>query len=324
MSQGRTSFSLILKGMAMGIAEVIPGVSGGTIAFITGIYERLINAIKAVGPGLFTTFKQDGVKGVWSALDGNFLLFLVGGMVGGVVIGVLGVTSLIESQSEILWAFFFGLIIASSIYIAKQISNWSITEIIALILGAVFAYAICTLSPAEGSNNPLFIILCGAIAISALILPGISGSFILLILGMYAVIIPNLKNALTTFEWDSIQILLLFGSGCLIGLMTFSRVLSWTFKNYKNVTLATMTGFILGSLSKIWPWRNPQIWQDDAGLRFTDIGGMASAEVAELKVLVEENVMPTAYDGDPKVMFVVIAMVVGFALVFVLERFSGE
>jgi putative membrane protein len=322
MSQGRTSFSLILKGMAMGIAEVIPGVSGGTIAFITGIYERLINAIKAVGPGLFTTFKQDGVKGVWSALDGNFLLFLVGGMVGGIVIGALGVTSLIESQPEILWAFFFGLIIASSIYIGKQISNWSIKEIIALILGAVFAYGICTLSPAEGSTNPFFIILCGAIAISALILPGISGSFILLILGMYAVIIPNLKNALTSFEWDSIQILLLFGTGCLIGLMTFSRVLSWTFKNYKNVTLATMTGFILGSLNKIWPWRNPQVWQDDAGVRLTDIGSMASAEVAELKVLVEENVMPAAYDGDPKVMFVLIAMIVGFVLVFALEKFS--
>ena len=322
MSQGRTSFSLILKGMAMGIAEVIPGVSGGTIAFITGIYERLINAIKAVGPGLFATFKKDGVKGVWSALDGNFLLFLVGGMVGGIVIGALGVTSLIESQPEILWAFFFGLIIASSIYIGKQISNWSIKEIIALILGAVFAYGICTLSPAEGSTNPFFIILCGAIAISALILPGISGSFILLILGMYAVIIPNLKNALTSFEWDSIQILLLFGTGCLIGLMTFSRVLSWTFKNYKNVTLATMTGFILGSLNKIWPWRNPQVWQDDAGVRLTDIGSMASAEVAELKVLVEENVMPAAYDGDPKVMFVLIAMIVGFVLVFALEKFS--
>jgi putative membrane protein len=104
--------------------------------------------------------------------------------------------------------------------------------------------------------------------------------------------------------------------------MTFSRVLSWTFKNYKNVTLATMTGFILGSLNKIWPWRNPQVWQDDAGVRLTDIGSMASAEVAELKVLVEENVMPAAYDGDPKVMFVLIAMIVGFVLVFALEKFS--
>ncbi|MEL6987098.1 MAG: DUF368 domain-containing protein, partial [Bacteroidota bacterium] len=216
------NFSLILKGMAMGIAEVIPGVSGGTIAFITGIYEQLINSIKSVGPGLISDFKQGGIPGVWKALDGNFLLFLVGGMVFGIVVGVFGVTHLIETQPEILWAFFFGLIIASSIYIGKQISNWSWKEILALILGAVFAYTICQLSPAQGSTNPLFIILCGAIAISALILPGISGSFMLLIMGMYAVIIPNVKNALTTFEWDSLQILLLFGFGCIIGLATFS------------------------------------------------------------------------------------------------------
>jgi len=324
MNQGKSSFSLILKGMAMGIAEVIPGVSGGTIAFITGIYERLINAIKAVGPGLFTVFKEDGIKGVWSALDGNFLLLLVGGMAGGIVIGVLGVTSLIETQPEILWAFFFGLIIASSIYIAKQITNWSIKEIVALMLGAVIAYAICTLSPAQGSSNPFFIILSGAIAISALILPGISGSFILLMMGMYAMIIPNMKNALTTFEWDSIQILLLFGIGCIIGLMTFSRVLSWTFKNYKNVTLATMTGFILGSLSKIWPWRNPLEWQDDTGKRLSDVSGMTVDEISELKVLVEENVLPSAYEGDPKVLSVVLAMLVGFVLVFVLDRFSSN
>ena len=324
MSQEKTSFSLVLKGMAMGIAEVIPGVSGGTIAFITGIYERLINSIKAVGPGLIGDFKRDGIKGMWNSLDGNFLVLLVGGMVLGIGIGVFGVTSLLETQPEILWAFFFGLIIASSIYIGKQITQWSIKEILAVIIGAIVAYLLCSLSPAQGSSNPLFIVLCGAIAISALILPGISGSFMLLIMGMYSFIVPNVKNALSTLEWDSIQILLLFATGCVIGLMTFSRVLSWTFKNYKNITLATMTGFIIGSLSKIWPWRNPQVWQDDAGVKITDISGLSTEAIGELKVLVEDNVLPSGYDGDPKTIMVILAMILGFALVFVMEKFGSK
>jgi len=187
----KNSISLIFKGMAMGVAEVIPGVSGGTIAFITGIYEKLLNTIKAFGPGLISDFKLDGVKGVWSAINGNFLVMLLGGMALGVIVGVFAISYLLEVYPPIVWAFFFGLIIASAIYIARQITNWRIGEFLLLVIGAAIAYTITIVTPANGSESLPFVFICGAIAISALILPGISGSFILLLMGMYTYIVTD-------------------------------------------------------------------------------------------------------------------------------------
>ncbi len=310
-----------LKGMAMGMAEVIPGVSGGTIAFITGIYEKLLNSIKAVGPEAIAAFRQNGAAGAWQAINGTFLLTLLIGMAGGIVVGVFGITYLLETYPPAVWAFFFGLIVASAIYVGRQIESWGVKEVLALVAGTLFAYWITIIAPAEGSTSLAFVFVCGVLAISALILPGISGSFILLLLGMYSYIISDtLKPALKTFASDKLLVLAVFTLGCLTGLMTVSRLLSWTFKHYRDLTLAILTGFMLGSLNKIWPWRNPVEWLRDAtGQIIMDDDG-----ITPKKILLEQNVLPVGYEGEPLVMAVILAAIAGFAVVFILERLGGQ
>lgn len=322
---------IALKGMAMGMAEVVPGVSGGTIAFITGIYERLLNSIKAFGPQAIKAFRADGISGIWEAIDGNFLVALVGGMFVGIVLGVFGISHLLENYPILLWAFFFGLIIASALYIGRQVGAWRITEIIALVIGAVFAYYITVAVPAQGNEALWFVFISGAIAISALLLPGISGSFILLLMGMYTFIIPTVKDALTTFSSESLIVLVVFGLGCAVGLVSFSRILSWTFKHYKNPTLALLTGFMIGSLNKIWPWRIPQQWlvENEAGEYLLQENNYELYQTAVkqgegIKLLLENNVSPanfTSITGDTNYMLGAIGTaILGFALVFLLER----
>ena len=299
--------TLALKGMAMGIAEVIPGVSGGTIAFITGIYERLINTIKTIlGPDLFAAFRRGGVRGAWQEADGAFLLNLGIGMVAGIVVGVFGVSYLLEHYPVLLWAFFFGLIVASAIYIGRQVDRWQWRQITALVLGAAIAYYITVATPAQGSDALWMVFLAGAIAISALILPGISGSFMLLLMGMYTLIIPSVKSALQTFDTQSLTILVAFGLGCLLGLATFSRVLSWTFRHYRDTTLAMLTGFMIGSLNKIWPWRNVIATRVDS----------SGEEVPFL----ERSVLPQTFEGEPMIAGVLVLMLIGFLSVFLIER----
>lgn len=311
MNKNNSKLSLILKGMAMGIAEVIPGVSGGTIAFITGIYEELINTIKAIlGPGIFLALKQNGLKGAWDKANGNFILFLLIGMATGVIIGVFGVTHLLENYPQFLWAFFFGLILASAIYIGKQVDQWRLAEIIALVFGTALAYYITIASPASGTEALWFVFLCGMIAISALILPGISGSFILLLLGMYTFIVPTVKNALKTFETESLVIIGVFGLGCLLGLATFSRLLSWTFKHYRNITLALLTGFMVGSLNKVWPWRNVLEYRVNSK--------------GEQVPFLEQSVLPGSFDGEAMLVGSLLLMVLGFVSVFLLERLQSS
>ncbi len=310
---------LALKGMAMGIAEVIPGVSGGTIAFITGIYEQLLNSIKAFGPSLFTDFQEGGIAGIWKSINGNFLVLLLTGMAIGVIIGVFGVSHLLENYPPLIWAFFFGLIISSTIYIGKQIERWDWKNILSLIIGAIVAYGITVLTPAEGSTSLLFVFFCGMIAISALILPGISGSFILLMLGMYSYIVTEtVKPALKTFATDKLLVMGVFAIGCLTGLMTISRILSWTFNHYRSLTLSVLTGFMMGSLNKIWPWRNPVEWLRDAA------GNVIIEEGIPKKILLEENVFPSGYENDPMVLGVVLLMILGFLSVFLIERLGHK
>jgi putative membrane protein len=311
--------ALALKGMAMGIAEVIPGVSGGTIAFITGIYEELLGTIKNVlGPEAWQAWRRDGLAAGWEKANGTFLLFLLGGMALGIVIGVLGVVHLLENYPVLLWAFFFGLIIASAVFVGRQVGRWGLAEIAALVIGTAVAYLITVASPAEGNTALWFVFISGMIAISAMILPGISGSFILLLMGMYTYIIPTVKTALKTFSPESLAVLGAFGIGCLIGLATFSRVLSWIFKHYHSPTMAALTGFMLGSLNKIWPWRKPV-------LGLTESGEMVDIQPGMMvdKVIKEANLLPAQYAAEVGPDFLIgalLAMAAGFALVFVLER----
>lgn len=303
--------ALALKGMAMGIAEVIPGVSGGTIALITGIYEQLIDAIKSIlGPEVWQTWGKEGFGAAWEKAHGTFLVFLISGMLGGILIGAFGVKHLEENYPVLLWSFFFGLIIASAIYVARQVKQWSVINIVGLVVGAIVAFAITVLYPAQGSESLIFVFFSGAIAISALILPGISGSFILLLLGMYSLVIGSLTSLVKDQDLSSLTILFVFGLGCLLGLATFSRVLSWMFKNFHDLTMAILAGFMIGSLNKIWPWRN---------VLTTRINSKG-----EEVPLIEKSVLPAQFEGDPQILWVIIFMLIGFSLVFFMDRFGGK
>ncbi len=294
----------------MGIAEVIPGVSGGTIAFITGIYETLINAIKSVGPELIRGFRADGIKGAWQAVNGGFLLALMVGMGIGLLSGVMGVTYLIEHYPPMIWAFFFGLIVSSAIYMFRQIPKFQMKEGIALLIGFGIAYYVTVATPAQGSDSLLMVFISGAIAISAMILPGISGSFILLLMGMYMIVLPAVEKAIKHFDPVAIKTVLVFAAGCAVGLAVFSRVISWIFKHYKYVAFALLTGFMLGSLNKLWPWRNVlQTRTNSKGL-----------EVPFL----EQNVLPADYAGTPMILAAIVAFLAGLAVVFALDYFDNK
>lgn len=307
----------------MGMAEVVPGVSGGTIAFITGIYERLIDTIKHIlGPEVWRSLRQDGLVSAWQRANGTFMLFLLIGMAVGIIVGVFGITHLLEHYPILLWAFFFGLIVASAVYIGRQVERWRSSEVAVLVVGTIVAYIITIASPAEGSTQLWMVFLSGMIAISALILPGISGSFILLLMGMYTIIIPTIKTALKTLAPESLVVLGVFGLGCLIGLATFSRVLSWTFKHYHNLTLAVLTGFMLGSLNKIWPWRK-------AVLGLTEEGELVMLQPGMVvdKVIQEVNLMPMQYAEEVGPAYLggaIVCMLAGLGIVFLLDRLDQK
>jgi putative membrane protein len=299
-----------LKGMAMGIAEIIPGVSGGTIAFITGIYERLLDAIKSVNLSLIKTLRDDGIAGFWKAIDGNFLLALFGGMVVSIILFAKLITGLMDTNKELLWAFFFGLIVASAIFIGKQIKKWNTSTGSLLLLGLAIAYYITVAVPAQGSDALWLVFLAGTIAISAMILPGISGSFILLLMGMYQIILPTVSEFIETRSMDSFVIVAVFAAGCLIGLLTFANIFSWTFKKYREQTLAILTGFMIGSLNKVWPWRNvveTRINSHGEEVPFRDL-----------------SVLPTNYIGEPMVIGVIALAIIGAIIVFALDYFSVD
>ena len=307
-TQKKTNIFVFFKGMAMGAAEVVPGVSGGTIAFITGIYERLLNCIKSFDPKLVGIFRKEGIKSVWAAIDGTFLVNLLVGMVIGIGIGVFGIHHILEYYPIPTWAFFFGLIIASCIYIARQIKKWTITEIILLVVAGGFSYWITVLHQGDAPHTLPMVFLAGAIAISALILPGVSGSFILLLMGLYQYIVTDIvKGALKTLAPEKLLVMAVFALGCLTGLLTFSRVLSWTFKNYRNATLAALTGFMIGSLNKIWPWR------------VGDEESKVVKESGEVVYVQFTNYLPNHFPYENYFGIAMGAMIFGFAIVFVLD-----
>lgn len=247
--KGRTEqISLLLKGIAMGAADVVPGVSGGTIAFISGIYEELLGTISSIKPSLLQTLFTDGIRAFWKEINGAFLAPLLCGIAISVLSLAKGISWMLENEPVLLWSFFFGLVLASIFLVGKQVKRWNVASIVAFILGAGFAFWITLLPPLAPSTSMWFLFISGAIAICAMILPGISGSFILLILGSYKVVINAVKGL-------EIKEILIFGTGCIVGLLSFSRLLKWLFAKYQNTTIAILTGFLLGSLNKLWPWK---------------------------------------------------------------------
>ena len=293
----------LLKGIAMGAADVVPGVSGGTIAFITGIYERLLNAIKSINLTALSKLRKEGLAAAWKHIDGTFLAFLFGGIIASILSLARALEWSMHHYPQLLWAFFFGLIVASAIYIGRHVKKWNIATVAALIIGALISFGITQVSPAEANPTYLVIFLSGFIAICAMILPGISGSFILLLLGMYAHVLGAVNDMNFIF-------LGLFLVGCVLGLLTFSHILSWTFKNFREVTLATLTGFMIGALNKVWPWQN---------VLSTRIDSSGEEVPFELR-----SVLPGAYDGEAFLFPVLGLMVFGFVIVFLLEKFGSK
>lgn len=288
-----------VKGMAMGAADIVPGVSGGTIALVTGIYERLIDGIKSVGWDTLVTLKRRGVKAAWQQMDGTFLISVLLGAATSLVLMSRVLHYLIEDHPIMLWSFFFGLVLASAVYVAKQIDHWSPTRMILLVIGTAIA-ALISVSPAVQLDvtSPVSLFFAGSIAICAMILPGISGSFILLLLGMYAHMIGVLKS----FEWVSMGI---FAGGCLVGIMLFSRFLSWQLKHHHDSTMALLTGFMLGALFKLWPWKTVLSFRVNSS--------------GEQVPFVESPVWPWLQD-EPQIAVAIVAVIIGFSIVFVMDH----
>ncbi len=295
-----------LKGMAMGAADVVPGVSGGTIAFITGIYDTLLESIRRVNPSLIGIIRKDGIKGAYEHINGTFLICLFGGILTSIFTFAKVITWMLETHPIPLWSFFFGLIIISVIHMFKQVDKWTIGRFIAIIFGAVFAYGITVLHPVAMEPTPINVLIAGAIAICAMILPGISGSFILLLLGMYAPILAAAKS------FDVVT-LGTFAIGCLVGLLSFSHFLSWLLRNYRDLALTFLTGLMIGTLSKIWPWKEVISWRINSH--------------GEQVPLLEHNLSPFSFEqvtGQPALItYAVLAMILGIAVVWGLEKFAA-
>jgi len=319
----------------MGAADVVPGVSGGTIAFITGIYEELIESIKSLNAEALRILFKEGIPAFWKHINGAFLLSLFGG----IAVSVLTLSKVISyfllNEPVLLWSFFFGLVLASIFLIAKEISEWKSRVILAIALGTIISFYITIATPTHSPEATPFLFLYGFLAIIAMILPGISGAFILLLLGAYSTVIQILnefRQALSPFNIDAIGYyglkILVFILGCLIGLMAFSRILSWMFKNYKNTTLALLTGFMIGSLNKIWPWKETLI------SRLAHEGKPNEAIVP----FIQENVLPWNFEQlndvekmlsvvpvkDPQMLAAVMLMTAGVLVIIILNKYSPE
>ncbi|QED37428.1 DUF368 domain-containing protein [Antarcticibacterium arcticum] len=294
--------TISLKGMAMGAADVVPGVSGGTIAFITGIYQELIGTISGVNLDLLKVWKEEGFKAMWRKLNGSFILALLTGILIS-IFSVMRLTNyLLEEHPIHIWSFFFGLILASVWFVAKQIPKWNFKIIIALLIGAAIAFYIVSLPPMGGTTSNWFLFLAGAIAICAMILPGISGAFILVLLGAYKTITEAAHN----FD---IKTLAIVAVGAVFGLLAFSRILKWLFDHYSTITLAVLTGFIAGSLNKIWPWKKV--------LETEEYGD-------KIIILKETSVLPWNFEGEPYMFPAIILMLSGFILILLLERIATK
>ncbi|RXJ74496.1 DUF368 domain-containing protein [Veronia nyctiphanis] len=293
------------KGMAMGSADVVPGVSGGTIAFITGIYDTLLESIRRVNPSIIPLWRDQGFKAVWEHINGSFLSALLSGILIAIFTLAKGVTWGLATYPIILWSFFFGLIVASALHMIKQIESWTISKVVMVALGTFFAWQITVANPLTLDVNPLTVFLAGSIAICAMILPGISGSLILLLLGMYSSILSAAK------QFD-VATLAIFASGCLVGLLSFSHVLSWLLRKYRELTMTFLTGLIIGALVKIWPWKEVISWRVNSA--------------GEQVPLIEKNLLPWTYEtvvSQPSELAVAIMMMgLGFCIVVGMEKLA--
>ncbi len=301
----------------MGAADVVPGVSGGTIAFISGIYEELLESIDGVNLGFFRTWKTKGFKSAWQLVNGNFLLALLLGI--GISIASLAklIKWLLINEPVLLWSFFFGLVVASVIFIGKQVKSWNLGIIISLVAASALSYMITIAEPFASPESHIYLLFCGFIAIIAMILPGVSGAFILLLLGAYQTAIDTVNDFFEGLSSMNMNLLkeallriLMLGIGAIIGLKTFSKILNWMFKHHKDLTLAILTGFMIGSLNKIWPWKMVLSWRVNSH--------------NERVPLLEESISPFNFEGDNQLAMAIVLMVIGYLTIAILERLGQQ
>ncbi|WP_339888074.1 DUF368 domain-containing protein [uncultured Flavobacterium sp.] len=306
-----------LKGIAMGAADVVPGVSGGTIAFISGIYQELIDSINGINLSLLKTLKKEGLKAAWKQANASFLLSLLIGIAISVLTFSKIITHLLASKPIMVWSFFFGLIIASILLIWKQITKWEIVSIIALIVGVVLTYYITIARPVSSPDSYPYLFLSGFIAIIAMILPGISGAFILLLMGSYETVIGTInqfREGLTQMNMELLSTAMMklgvFAIGAIIGLKSFSKILHWMFERHKNTTLALLIGFMIGSLNKVWPWK------EVLETRINSHG--------ETVPFLEKSILPQDFNGDAQVLTSILLAIFGFLVIYGMEKIAAR
>lgn len=297
---------LYFKGVSMGGADVIPGVSGGTIAFISGIYEELIKSLKSIDGTAVKLFFSFRFAEGWKHINGSFLITVLAGILTSLLSLAKLMTYLLDNHPIAIWSFFFGLILVSSPLIMRDIKRWSLVTVISFVLGIIIAYGITVLSPTETPTNLFFIFFCGALAICAMILPGISGAFVLLLIGKYEYMI----NALITFD---LPVMLVFASGCFLGLVGFSHVLSWVLEHYRYPTLALLAGFMIGSLNKVWPWKEVVAYRlNHEGIQIPAF---------------DKSVLPGRFlevtNQDPQVFYAILFAAAGVFLVVSIEKVAA-
>ncbi|MDX2303936.1 MAG: DUF368 domain-containing protein [Microscillaceae bacterium] len=307
MKKPKDYLILYLKGIAMGAADVVPGVSGGTVAFISGIYEELLNSIKSFDLKAIQLFISLKFKAFWQHTNATFLIVLLSG----IGTSILSLSKLIQYLLEfypiLIWSFFFGLIIASTVVVSQKITRWTIATVISLLIGLAFGYLITVAGRTQTPETTLFVFLSGVIAICAMILPGISGSFILVLLDKYKFILA----AVTSFDLKTVFTFLV---GCVVGILAFSHVVSWLLKHYHNLTIACLTGIMAGSLNKVWPWKETlETFENSRG---------------EIEPLREQSVSPFYFQDvvgqEPYIFGAILLAVFGFVIVYFLERFAGQ
>ena len=300
----------------MGIADVIPGVSGGTIALITGIYEELIVTLDQLGFQSLLTLKKEGFASFWKSINGNFLFILILGIGISIVVFSGIIHFFLEEYPIPLWSFFFGLISCSILILLKDNKPKDLKSTLFLIIGLITAFSITQITPNGGEISLGYLFFCSMIAIIAMILPGISGSFIYILMGAYEVVIHTSKNSvavLLNFEWESFSLvysrLLVIGLGIVVGLKLFSKLLKWLFHNQKQNTMMVLIGFMMGALPKIWPWQK----------------AIAFEVISENKIvtLKTETIAPWNFDGEPQLLAALVLMISGFLFLYFLERNSN-
>lgn len=308
---------ITLKGIAMGAADVVPGVSGGTIAFISGIYQELIDSINNIDISLLKTVRQEGIKAAWKQANASFLLALIIGIGISILTFSKIITHLLATQPILVWSFFFGLIIASILLIWKQISNWKPVAIVALLIGIILTYYITIARPVSSPDSYPYLFLSGFVAIIAMILPGISGAFILLLMGSYETVIGTInqfREGLTQMNgeilFNALTKLGVFAIGAIIGLKAFSKILHWMFDHHKNTTLALLVGFMIGSLNKVWPWK--------------EVLETRTNSHGEIVPFIEKSILPQDFAGDAQVINALVFALLGFLVIYGMERIATK